>query len=126
MISALVVWWYGLGWRLQLQAVSRRWLRWVDYFSFSILIRTLFAPFRQIGNEAHGGSLAVQFRQWSDRTFSRVVGFFVRVVTLVFGTGCMVLIGLLSLLQLTLWIVVPLLPVIGGVVSIVGWVPWQR
>ena len=100
MIGALLGWWYGQGWHLQLTAVKRRWLRWADYFSFSTLIQTLFAPFRQIGAGSVRGSLEVQLRQWSDRTFSRAVGFVVRTLTLLVGTIVMLGVGLFTCLQL--------------------------
>lgn len=125
MVGALLGWWYGLGWRMQLRQAGRRWARWVDYFSFSTISRTLFAPFRQIGAGGSGGPLDVQFKQWADRTFSRAVGFVVRLFTLLFGSLVMTIIGLVSACQLVGWLLVPFLPVLGIIGSVTGWIPWQ-
>jgi hypothetical protein len=125
MVGAFFGWWYGRGWQRQLRVVSQRLLRWADYFSFSIITRTLFAPFRQIGAEQSGGGLDVQLHQWMDRTFSRGVGFVVRLGTLVFGACCMSLIVLGSMLQLAGWLLLPIMPILGVVLCAVRWLPWQ-
>lgn len=125
MFGSLITWWYGLGWELQLHTVRDRLARWVDYFSFSIIIRTMFAPFRQISAGAMSGSLDVQFRDWLDRTISRGVGFVVRLFTLLFGGMFLVVLVLFSALQLIGWLVLPSLPALGIILSVIGWIPWQ-
>ncbi|QQS17821.1 hypothetical protein IPL68_04050 [Candidatus Saccharibacteria bacterium] len=45
MFGALLGWWYGLGWSMQLRSAAIRWARWVDYFSFSTIGRTLLRRF---------------------------------------------------------------------------------
>lgn len=123
MVGSLIVWWYGRGWRWQLRNVSDRLQRWIDYFSFGIITRTLFAPFRQIGAGKVSGPLDVQFRAWLDRTFSRVVGFFVRFIVLIAGAVAMVVIVVLSVLQLLGWLLVPLAPIAGFMLMFLGWTP---
>ena len=125
MIGALLRWWYGVGWQMQVQSVTHRWLRWSDYFSFAIIIQTLFAPFRQIGAGATGGPLETQIRQWADRSFSRLVGFFVRLCTLLVGAICMLGLGIFSIGHLFGWLILPLMPVLGVLLTILGWLPWQ-
>lgn len=125
MVGALLVWWYGFGRKRQIRVAKDRWLRWADYFSFGIISRTLFAPFRQIGAENSGGSFDMQFRQWADRLFSRTVGFIVRLFTMAFGIIFMIVVGVVCVVQILGWLLIPALPLVGLVLGLVGWMPWK-
>ena len=53
-----------------------------DYFSIDLLVRTWFAPFRQISAGAVDGPIGVQIRAFFDRLISRTIGGIVRGLSL--------------------------------------------
>lgn len=93
----------------------------MDFFSVSLLLRTLFDPFRQISAGQVRGSIDAQARAWADRTFSRFFGAFIRTLFIMIGLLVAVFVMLLGLLQLVVWPLIPLLPIIGIVGFIMGW-----
>jgi hypothetical protein len=106
MILQMLRWWYGTGW---LQAIHRivSWPLGVErHFSFSLLARTLFSPWRRIVS-AGGRSLDAKVRDALDNFVSRCVGFVVRFFVLVTAMLCMLLALLLGGIAAILW---PLLP----------------
>lgn len=122
-LMALVSWWYGAGWSGVAKRLTARIDGTLAFFSVGLLLKTLFDPFRQIGAGRVQGPLAVQFRAWGDRLFSRFVGFTVRTIVIFFGLTLMCFIALLGLLQLLLWPLIPVLPLVGVVVFLIGWTP---
>lgn len=125
MFASLMTWWYGPGLQQRLHATSRGLDRWLDLFSFGLIMRTLFAPFRQIDAGRVSGTIDVQFRAWLDRSFSRVIGFFVRIALLLAGAVWVVVMLLLYTLQIVVWLLLPIIPLVGVVLFVTGWMPWQ-
>lgn len=125
MVGAFFVWWYGQGWRELLERISARIARVNDMFSLGTLVRTLFAPFRQIGVGQTGGSLDVKIRSWADRMVSRCVGAVVRTLTLLAGVVVVLCTAAFGAVQLIGWVLLPVLPLVGLVLFLIGWVPWQ-
>lgn len=125
MFASLISWWYGPGLQQRLRNMSVSFDRWLDFFSFGLIFRTLFAPFRQIDAGKVSGAIDVQFRAWLDRTFSRIIGFVVRIALLAIGVVWLIAVALWDVLQLIGWLLLPLLPLLGIVLYISGWVPWQ-
>ncbi len=121
LVTSLLRWWYGDGWRQRTQLVANRLDGTIDYFSFDLLVKTLFAPFRQISAGKVDGPLNMQMRAMVDRMFSRVIGAAVRLILLIIGgivIGVQVIIGLVVLIG---WALVPVAPIIGLVVTLTGW-----
>lgn len=85
----------------------------LEFFSVPLLVRTLFDPFRQIGADGAGQSLDAQVRAWGDRMFSRMVGFVVRSMVILFGITVTAAMLIVSALQILAWPFVPALPLIG-------------
>ena len=79
-------WWYGTGWLRHVRRSYAGVLRTANTFSLSLLLKTLFSPFKQISAANVGGSPPVQFQAFLDKTFSRAVGAFIRTFTVLFGT----------------------------------------
>jgi hypothetical protein len=105
----LFVWWYGAGWAGVLKSTRKRLERLGDMFSISILMRTLFSPWRRIISYP-GAGLDAKLRAFGDNLVSRCIGFVIRAFVLVSATivfGCMLVIGLAELIA---W---PLVPVAG-------------
>lgn len=122
----MVSWWYTDGWKQCLERVMVRLEGVLDFFSFDLLIRTLFAPFRQISAGNVSGSFDIQMRAFFDKLISRVIGTVVRLIMILIGS-VVVLVNLLTALVLLLgWVFVPLLPFIGFGLFILEWLPWSK
>lgn len=124
-IVGMLAWWYSAGWKRCLLAVVDNLAGLYDYFSFELLIKTLFSPFRQISAGRVRGSLEVQFRAWLDRLISRVIGAFIRLIVIIVGTLTLVVASVIGLARIVLWPIVPWLPIVGLTVALTGWVPWK-
>lgn len=120
----LLQWWYGAGIRAQLGRVADSIRGMYDYFSIDLLARSLFAPFRQISATGVRGSFDVQFRAFIDRLVSRAVGTVMRSALIVIGIVGIVGTVLLGVVWIMCWVVLPLAPVVGVILALIGWVPW--
>ncbi len=115
----MVRWWYGEGLYGQMLRVARMLGATSDYFSIVALLRTLFAPFRQISAGGGTGPLGVRLHAWLDKLVSRLVGGAIRTVTMLVGILMLFLTALIGLLLLVGWVVLPVLPLIGAISAIV-------
>lgn len=97
----------------------------LDYFSIDLLLRTFFSPFRQISAGQVRGPLGVQMRALLDRIISRIIGAMIRLVMIIVGVFAIILYTLIGGLMVVLWGVIPVLPVLGIVLFMSGWVPWS-
>ncbi|MBP3899625.1 hypothetical protein J6D24_02375 [Candidatus Saccharibacteria bacterium] len=112
----LFSWWYFRGWGVFFEDFKKRLVDTVDFFSMKDMILTLFKPYRQIAAGASetilGGAL--------DRLISRMVGFFARVVILIAGCFVLILEVFCGIALVIVWPIVPLLPVAGIILSVMG------
>ncbi len=122
-LVGLFSWWYGGGWRARLGAMARRFEATTDFFSITLLLQTLFAPFRQISAGQASGSLGTQARAFVDRTISRLIGAVARIGMIIIGSIAIIFQTIIGLCMLLIWPIIPLLPVVGVVMAIIGWVP---
>jgi hypothetical protein len=119
---ALFSWWYTAGWAELARRVVGRATGVLQTFSVGLLARTLFAPFRQISAGGVQGPLNAQVRALGDRLFSRIFGAVIRAFFILFGLVGALFMALLGLVQLVLWPLVPVLPVLGVILALTGWV----
>jgi small-conductance mechanosensitive channel len=122
-LTSLFSWWYGCGWKERWQMCRDRLLITADFFSIKLLLKTLFAPFRQISAGNVSGSLSIRMHAFFDRTLSRVIGATVRILAMISGIVVMTFQVILSLVILIFWPLMPLLPLIGLIGLAIGWVP---
>lgn len=120
LIVALFSWWYGLGWLDQIQRLHGRLDRAVETFSIPQLLKTLFAPFRQISAGQVRGPIGVQLRAWADRTVSRCVGAAVRLIIIGIGLGYLALQVIAGVIWLVLWPLLPALPLVAIGLVVLG------
>ena len=115
-------WWYSSGWQVFLNKIRTTLTSIIDFFSMGSLIRTLFKPFRQISaaTASANSSLDLKFHMFIDRLVSRIIGFFSRLIILIVGAILILVSGVLSLALIILWPFVPLAPIAGIVLSIIG------
>ena len=122
-LVGIISWWYGSGWKGQLQRIRDRIKATAAYFSIGQLFSTLFSPFRQISVGSTSGSIAVQLRAFSDKTISRGIGAIVRLFTILAGVIIMIIQFIFELVILVLWLVLPIFPIVGLIMFAIGWVP---
>lgn len=124
-IVGLFTWWYSGGLRRQWQLLLNRLAGTYDYFSIDLLMRSLFAPYRQISAAQIDGSLQVRFHAFIDRLISRIIGAAVRTIMILTGVISLVVSVLFGGVIIAFWVIAPLLPVVGIALSMSGWVPWK-
>lgn len=125
LVVGFLSWWYGEGWKRHLRQIRERVASTFDYFSIGLLLKTLFSPFRQISAGKVRGSLAVQWRAFVDRLVSRCIGAIVRSILIVIGCVTIVLHIIFGCISAVIWAVVPLLPLVGIVLTFMEWLPWK-
>lgn len=122
-LVGLLSWWYGGGWIDRLHMMKDRLRSSADFFSVSLLISTLFSPFRQISADSVAVSLSDHIRAFFDKLLSRIIGSIVRIFMIIFGLITMLLQIIFGIVILTSWLIIPLLPAIGLVGFAIGVVP---
>lgn len=119
-------WWYGAGWRRQVILAREKIAGYFDYFSIDLLLKTWFAPFRQISAGGVQGPIGVQIRAFFDQLVSRVIGSIVRSIMIVIGCMTILCASIFFLLKVVGWALVPLIPIVGFLLMALGWMPWIR
>lgn len=117
---SLFKWWYSDGLRQRALAMGVRLDGVIDYFSIDLLLKTLFQPFRQDGTGKVDGPLDVQLRAFADKMISRVLGAIIRTVILILGLIAITFYAAAFCFSLIFWVIVPLLPLVGLVLMILG------
>ena len=90
-IAGMISWWYSVGWKRAAVDVWESIERLYDTFSLGLLLKTLFAPWRQISAGKVRGPIGVQLRAFFDRLVSRIIGGFIRIITLLIGVAALYL-----------------------------------
>lgn len=107
---AFVGWWYGEGWVNTVRRSRYYLLSLSQNFSVLILLKTLFAPWKQLDAFSQPNmSLNDKFRQSVDRFVSRFVGFMVRSLTLLSAAVTLTLLLIARVVWIILWPCLPLL-----------------
>ena len=121
-IADIFLWWYAAGWRTFIKKNRNAISSITDFFSMSSLVRTLFKPYRQISAEtaSANSSLDLRFHMFLDRLASRFIGFCSRLFLLLAGSVIIIIGGIFSLILILLWPFIPLLPIVGIVLTIMG------
>ncbi|HET6746893.1 MAG TPA: hypothetical protein VFH06_02180 [Candidatus Saccharimonadales bacterium] len=124
-IVGILSWWYGAGWKQRFTVLSERISSTADYFSIDLLLKTLFSPYRQISAGKVQGSINVQMRAFFDQLLSRIIGAIVRTMMIIIGIVGILFYSMVGLFLVVLWGIVPLIPILGIVLFIMGWMPWK-
>lgn len=124
-IVGILGWWYTTGWKQRFKALSERLLHTADYFSIDLLLKTLFAPYRQISAGQVRGPIGVQLRAFFDQLLSRIIGAIVRTFMIIAGLISMFVYLTVGLILVVAWGMVPLIPLVCLVLFFVGWLPWK-
>lgn len=112
----LIGWWYRDGWRGFGQSLVEKMRAALSFFSMGALLRTLFAPFRQISVGEGGAMLQV----FLDQLISRLVGAVVRIFLMIVGILVFAIEAIVSLILMILWPLVPIFPAACIVLTVAG------
>lgn len=115
----MLAWWYTTAWFEVLHKVQHRTVNMLELFSVGLLVRTLFAPFRQIDAGRVRGPIDVQLRAWFDRTFSRFFGAMVRTAMIICGSVAAIGVFIGGVVWAAVWLLVPILPIVGLIIMVV-------
>lgn len=85
----------------------------LDFFSVGLLAGSLFAPYRQISASGGNGTAGDQLRAFGDRLFSRVIGAVIRSALIVIGLVSALAVGVVGLIIVAAWPILPVLPIVG-------------
>lgn len=119
MIFELVRWWYVTGWVQAVQRI-RAWVVNVEHaFSLTLLVQTLFAPWRRIVTPP-GRGLDAKIHASMDNLVSRCIGFVIRFTVLLAATISMLGAFLAGLLLSIIWPLLPLAVIFFAVKGITG------
>ena len=121
-ITEMFLWWYSSGWKVFIDKLKTTFTNITDFFSMGSLLHTLFKPYRQISAEVANeqASLDIKFHMFLDRLISRIVGFFSRLILLFAGVLIIIIGGIISLILIILWPIIPLLPIAGIILTAIG------
>jgi len=122
-LVGIISWWYSNGFISRIRITIKRLRLSADFFSVGLLLSTLFAPFRQISADASGVSFADQIHAFFDKLLSRMIGFVVRLFMIIVSLIIMSLQIVFGAIILISWLIIPILPVVGLIATVIGWVP---
>lgn len=102
---------------LQVKDVGDRLSRVNDRYSMSLLLSTLFSPFRQISAGSVRGPLGVQMQAFFDRLISRFIGAGIRLVLIGIGIFAAFVGLIFGVIRIIFWPLIPPMPFIGLLVA---------
>ena len=109
-IMAFFQWWYGPGWKAQIEAIGGRMRAMSEMFSIRILVRTLFSPWKQIVTQTRSDqAVSIKLSAGVDNVVSRLVGFTMRSIVLLVATLSLVVVLILSIVIAIVWPTLPAL-----------------
>lgn len=121
LIISLFGWWYGSGWGWLLGSVAKRLKNIQETFSVTILLRTLFSPWKQITTPSTFRNF---FQAMIDNLVSRFIGATVRLGMLIAAFFLTISVLLLGMVFFIAWPLVPLLLVILPLLTLTGTELW--
>ena len=121
LIVGFLQWWYVRGWLNLINKMMSMLRSLADSFSISLLIKTLFSPYKQISAYGSGEiSFQAQISDFFDKLLSRVIGMILRLIIIFIGIIVIVLDVVMSSLASLLWPLLPILPIVCVILTIVG------
>jgi hypothetical protein len=122
-LVGLLSWWYGDGFIARIHLIVNRLNRIGDFFSVSILAKTLFSPYKQISAGQKLDASETKFEVLIDKIISRLIGFFARMSLIIIGCLAMAFECLFGVAVIIFWLIAPIVPVAGLIMYVIGWVP---
>ena len=120
LILGLISWWYLDGFKLFFLKLWAKLGDTADLFSIGSLLKTLFAPYRQISANASGVSIDDKIFAFIDRMVSRLVGGVARLGIITVGIIVLLIQLVGSIFSLMLWPLMPLAPILFVTLFVLG------
>ena len=114
-VLLLLSWWYSRGWAWVVERILGRFKVINEVFSVGILLRTLFAPWKQIQTAKTFQNF---FQSTLDNFISRMIGAVVRIGMLLTAMVLSLLILTLGLALVIVWPMIPLLIIVLPLISL--------
>lgn len=102
-------WWYGSGWMWLGSIYKERMADLSRNFSVSILLRTLFAPWKQLQTKA---TLRNFMQAVVDNTVSRLIGFIIRTFVLLAASLTAIFMSFVFAVMFVIWAFIPIAVVV--------------
>ncbi len=109
-------WWYGQGFLNFWNAILIMTEKVYSFFSVTILLRTIFDPWKRDEYTIENASLEARMRIWANNILSRVIGFVIRLFTIVIGFLVVIIFFFFFLTLFLIWLTLPLV-VIGLIIN---------
>lgn len=109
MATLFLIWWYGEEFRGVLQYFETFLAYLFDVFSVRICLATLFAVWRRDRINYKGLALKEIFQAWTLNLASRIVGFFVKISTILVYLITSILFSVFAAIFLLTWLLFPLI-----------------
>lgn len=108
-ISAYILWHYSSALSgIATLSIRALWFM-THFFSLSLLLRTLFSPWKRLHETYQGGlNLENLFSIIVVNTLMRIVGALFRIVVIAIGVICVIGVAVLSILFFVVWLLAPL------------------
>ena len=118
LIFSFFQWWYSQGWAGALKSIGVSLSNVANSFSLPILVKTLFAPWKQIISAPRSDApLGFKMRAMMDNLISRFVGFWVRLIVILAGLLTLAGMFVFRFVVFAVWPLLPVSPLIILVVS---------
>jgi len=80
-----------------------------EYYSIPLLLKTLISPWkRDVTRKPQGFNIKKLLEAFAFNAISRIIGFLVRSITVVFGLICLLGVIILGFIALVAWLILPL------------------
>ncbi len=121
LIVGFLQWWYLRGWTDFIHKMLSLLSSLADSFSISLLLKTLFAPYKQISAYGSGNeSIQARISDFFDKLLSRVIGMILRLIIMAIGIVVILLGVLFGGIAILIWPLLPVLPFVGIILTVVG------
>lgn len=114
-----IVWHYTLAW-VDLSRICRDLIWFIyNFFSLSVLMKTLFSPWRRLGETYPDHfNLSEIFASFFINSFMRLIGFIIRLLLIIFGSLALFVSVLLGMVIFVIWLFLPLITIAGLIFGI--------
>lgn len=121
LVVGFLQWWYLRGWTDFIHKMLSGLRSLADGFSITLLLKTLVAPYKQISAYGSGKeSIQAQISDFFDKLLSRVIGMILRIMIILIGIVVILLDILVSGIAILLWPLLPIMPFVCIILTIMG------
>ena len=111
-LISFFTWWYGAGW-MRLPREIRQRIRYItQFFSLTIILKTLFAPWKRDIAYATSPALEDRFNALIGNLVSRFIGFLIRIFFMIGGVCAIVCTAVGGTVLFVIWPILPVLPIV--------------